>query len=194
MSSETFILASASPRRRELLAELGARFEIHPAEIEEPRYKPPQVSPAAWVEALAYYKARAVSTQYPDRWVLGADTVVVCHGQLLGKPADEDEARDMLVWQTHEPSDVVTGIAFVHGGDRLSRIFRHDATRVWMREAHDLVEQYLAEGHWRGKAGAYGIQDVGDALIERRAGSFSNVVGLPVELTEPVLRRLGLLN
>jgi septum formation protein len=194
MPTQTFILASASARRRELLAQLGARFEIHPAEIEEPRDKPAELSLLAWVEALAYYKARAVAGAHPDRWILGADTIVVCHGALMGKPADIDEARAMLERQARYPSEVITGVAFVRGGAQNSRVFRHDATRIWMRDESELRERYLAGGEWQGKAGAYGIQDIGDILVARRDGSLSNVVGLPVELAEPVLKRLGLLN
>lgn len=194
MTHERLILASASPRRRELLDALGARFEVHPAPLEEPRDKPAHLTPAAWVEALAYYKARAVADQHPGVWVLGADTIVVCEGQILGKPRDLADARDMLELQARRPSEVITGLALVRGGECFTRAITHDATRVWMRDRADLRESYLLAGDWQGKAGAYGIQDVGDALVERRIGSFSNVVGLPVERAEPLLRRFGLLN
>lgn len=194
MSTRAFILASASPRRRQLLRALGADFDVCPAPIDEPAYKPAALSANAWVLALAYYKARAVAELYPDRWVLGADTIVVCDGQLLGKPRDIDDARDMLIRQARHPSDVLTGIAFVRSGVGRVRMWRYAATRVWMRDSADERERYLASGEWRGKAGAYGIQDVGDRLVIRRVGSWTNVVGLPTEVTEPMLRSLGLLN
>ena len=194
MSNRAFILASASPRRRELLHALGANFDICPAPIDEPDHKPDTLAPHAWVLALAYYKARAVADLNPDRWVLGADTVVVCGGHVLGKPRGLEHARAMLIRQAGHPSDVVTGIAFVRSGVGRSRVFRYAATRIWMRDAPAIREGYLASGAWRGKAGAYGLQDVGDKLVAKRAGSWSNVVGLPTEVAEPVLRSLGLLN
>lgn len=187
---ETLILASASPRRHELLAPLGVAFEVQPCPLPEPERKPPAVSPESWALALAYFKARSVAELQPRRWVLGADTIVVCGGEILGKPRDLADARRMLTVQAGRETDVVTGVCFVRLTDREQRLGAVDVTRVWMRDDATVREAYLASGDWAGKAGAYGIQTVGDRLVERVSGSFSNVVGLPVERLRAMLTRL----
>ncbi len=176
------ILASASPRRHELLASLGVSFEVRPAPLPEPAEKPADLPAASWAEALAYFKARCVAEQHPQRWVLGADTVVACAGELLGKPRDLDDARRMLRLQAGVASDVITALALIRWGaaQRCRRWLTRDITRVWMRDDPQQIEAYLQSGDWRDKAGAYGIQNVHDRLILRIAGEFENVVGLPL--------------
>lgn len=181
------ILASASPRRRELLAGLGVPFTVEPPPLAEPRERPAGVSPRAWAEALAYFKARCVAERRPAQWVLGADTIVVCAGRVLGKPADVVEARAMLELQARQPADVITGVALVRVGAVAERRLTSEVTRVWMRDDAEQREAYLAAGDWADKAGAYGIQHSGDRLVERIEGSFSNVVGLPVERLDRLL-------
>lgn len=181
------ILASASPRRRELLAALGVPFTVEPAGLTEPREPPAGVGARAWAEALAYFKARCVAEGRPGRWVLGADTIVVCAGRLLGKPAGVVEARQMLELQARQPAEVITGVALVRIGDVVARHLASAVTRVWMRDDPMEREKYLVLGDWTDKAGAYGIQEVGDRLVERIEGSISNVVGLPVELLTGLL-------
>jgi septum formation protein len=186
------ILASASPRRRELLAQLSVPFEVVPSSLPEPADRPADVKPAAWAEALAYFKARSVAEQYPGRWVLGADTVVACGETLLGKPRDRADARRMLSHQAGRVSDVITGVALLRSdAGKDERHIEHVLTRVWMRADPAVIEQYLATDDWTGKAGAYGIQTVGDRLVERIEGSFSNVVGLPTERLALLLRERG---
>ena len=129
--------------------------------------------------AVAYFKARSVFDESPERTVLGADTIVVCGGEMLGKPRDLADARRMLLVQAGVESEVVTGVAWVQ--PNRPRVITADVTKVWMRNDRDVIEDYLAGGDWAGKAGAYGIQNIGDALVERIEGSYSNVVGLPVE-------------
>lgn len=189
-SNETLILASASPRRHELLAQLGVAFEVQPCPLPEPERKPPAVSPESWALALAYFKARSVADRQPQRWVLGADTIVVCGGEILGKPRDLVDARRMLAMQAGRETDVVTGVCFVRLTDLELRLGAVDVTRVWMRDDAAVREAYLVSGDWAGKAGAYGIQTVGDRLVERISGSFSNVVGLPLERLRAMLARL----
>lgn len=184
------ILASASPRRRELLARLCPRFEVRPCPLPEPVRRSERVAPQAWAEALAYFKARAVAEQHPAACVLGADTIVVCEGRVLGKPADLDDARRMLKLQARSASDVITGVC-VLGGRPRGRWSGAAVTRVWMRDDSAEREAYLRTGDWAGKAGAYGIQDIGDRLVERYEGSFSNVVGLPLGLVAQLLERAG---
>ncbi len=189
-ASAKLILASGSPRRQALLRELLPHFDTSACHLTEPQHKPAGLSPLAWVQALAYYKARAVAEAQPGRWVLGADTTVVCGASLLGKPLDEADAARMLALQAGRPSAVITGVCLVRLGDEMRRWFLVDSTRVWMRADPHEVAVYLRSGDWRGKAGAYGIQDVGDRLVERIEGSFSNVVGLPVERLTHLLRRV----
>lgn len=175
------ILASSSPQRRDLLAQLGVAFDVSPSPLPEPSRRPPAVGPRAWAAALAYFKARSVADAWPERWVLGADTIVWCAGELLGKPRDRADAQRMLELQASEPGDVVTGIALVRDGAAVERWISVETTRVWMHNSVERRAAYLDSGDWAGKAGAYGIQTVGDALVARIEGSFSNVVGLPLE-------------
>lgn len=190
MDDASLILASASPQRRKLLAELDLPFDVREAPLEEPAGVPPGVGPAAWACALSYYKARAVAEAVGSRWVLGADTVVACAGRLLGKPRDLADARRMLELQTGRESLVITGVSLiqlVHGA--VDRVIRHATSSVRLRDDRTTRESYLESGGWRGKAGAYGIQDVGDALVERLEGSLTNVIGLPLELVREMLAR-----
>lgn len=187
--NEPLILASASPRRRELLTGMGLRFEVRAATLAEPERKPAGVGPRAWATAVAHFKARAAAELAPGRWVLGADTIVVCGAELLNKPRDADDARRMLYLQAGRITEVFSGVALVRRGPAAQRYAGAAMTRVWMRAAPAAIEAYVESGDWAGKAGAYGLQDVGDRLIERIEGSFSNVVGLPVELLGRLLRR-----
>lgn len=191
MTSSRLILASASPRREHLLRELGVAFEIVPCPLPEPVQRPAHVTPPRWAQALAYFKAMAVAEIHPDCWVLGADTVVVCDDVLLGKPRNRVDAERMLTLQAGRASDVVTGVALVRYGATPQRRLAHATTTVWMRDDAARRAAYLATDDWQGKAGAYGIQTVGDELVERLDGSFSNVVGLPLELTRRLLALCG---
>ena len=191
MQDRRLILASASPRRKVLLARLCRDFDVQPCPFDEPRLRSRRVSPRSWAEALAYYKARAIADQHPESWVLGADTIVVCGGMIFGKPRDVDDARRMLEAQAREASDVITGVGLVRLGDGSRRTAMSDVTRVWMRDDPSVREEYLAGGDWAGKAGAYGIQDIGDRLVERLEGSFTNVIGLPVRAVAGLLRGAG---
>jgi septum formation protein len=199
--SRPIVLASASPRRRQLLHDAGIAFTVCEPPYAEPALMPATVTPRHWAEALAYFKARSVAERVRGQWVLGADTLVCCAGQVLGKPLDEADARRMLALQARRPGDVITGVALVRvsvSGENepaCRRRILSDVTRVWMYDAPELRARYLASGQWHGKAGAYGIQEIGvdvgmehesrsaseRSLVERIEGSFSNVVGLPVE-------------
>jgi len=186
---ERLILASASPRRAELLRRCGIDFDVAPSDLDEPRIKPDGVAAAAWAEALAHFKARCVGDVNPNRWVLAADTIVTCAGALLGKPHDRDEAERMLEIQARQRGEVITGVCLVRVARHARRMLTHEKTLVWMRDDRCERERYLESGDWAGKAGAYGIQDVGDTLVRRIRGSFSNVVGLPVERLRRLIRR-----
>jgi septum formation protein len=187
----SLILASASPRRRELLARVCPGFRVVVSPLDEPQAMPTGATPEKWAIALAYYKARAVADQNPEQWVLGADTLVACGGEILGKPRDATDARRMLALQAGRHSDVITGVCLMRC-DPPTRRAAAVVTRVWMRNDPQVVDEYIASGEWEGKAGAYGIQDVADRLIERIEGSFSNVVGLPLEAVKRILTELRL--
>ena len=185
----TLVLASGSPRRRQLLEKAGVAFEILPADI--PEEQSPQESPSDFARRLAVEKARAVADRLPessDRLVLGADTIVVIDGEVLGKPSDAAHADRLLSQLLGRTHDVITAVAIV---DRRSR-------RIWqlqvessvsMRTASDAErEAYVATGEGLDKAGAYAVQGEGRRFIERIVGSESNVIGLPVQETLALLR------
>jgi len=182
------VLASASPRRRELLRDICSQFEVVPSEIDEALDDGP--TPEA-VAGVALRKARAVAARAGEAVVLAADTVVVLDGAALGKPADAEEARAMLRRLRGREHKVITGVAVVD-----SRTGREASlavvSRVRMAVYSDTtLEGYVASGAPLDKAGAYAIQDLGGALVERLVGSYTNVVGLPVEETRRLLADFG---
>ncbi len=184
------ILASSSPRRRDLLTEAGVCFEVVPPSVDEPTWLSPRARAAQQAEALAYFKARSVADATPRRRILGADTVVSLAGEVLGKPADADDARRMLRKLSGTRHEVITGVAIVDEAGQ--RWIRSDVTYITMATMTDEdVEQYVASGEWEGKAGAYAIQETADRYVRQVEGSFTNVVGLPVELVSSMLDRLA---
>jgi septum formation protein len=179
------ILASASPRRQELLRQMGLAFEVIPARIRE--VQPGHLSPAEIGQINACRKARAVARDHPEALVLGADTLVCLGRRLFGKPADFPEAERMLLELEGREHLVITGVCLLQLRARRRRLFAA-ATRVLFRPLGlDQVRAYLERIHPLDKAGAYAIQEHGDLIVERIEGSFSNVVGLPVERLEQVL-------
>ncbi|MCP4708083.1 MAG: Maf-like protein [Planctomycetes bacterium] len=147
------ILASASPRRRQLLSDAGYEFEVAPPAVAEPNSPPEGILPAVWAEALAYFKARSVGEMHPGALVLGADTIVTHGGRIIGKPRDLDHARHILTRQFSGKNDVITGIALLHPG-RIERIITHVRTTLTMRSMTEVeLEDYLDSGAWCGKAG-----------------------------------------
>ncbi len=186
--NKPIILASQSPRRSALLAEAGIAFEAVSPKFDEPPTVALHESPAAFAESVSYYKAASVADEYPDRVILGADTVVAIGNQMYGKPVDVEDARRILTELLGATQEVITGVTlFWPARDR--RLICHDVTYVTMRamSAREL-DEYLAGGDWEGKAGAYGIQGEADRFVERCEGSYSNVVGLPVELVQRMIQ------
>jgi septum formation protein len=192
------ILASASPRRAALLAQAGVAFEVRPADVDESLRGSPAPETAA-VE-LAQRKARAAvaalsTAERRDALVLAADTIVAVPSgrgfELLGKPADEREARAMLAKLSGTRHAVVTGVCAVRASDREQRS-AFERTWVRMRTIADVErDAYAASGEWRGKAGGYAIQETADAFVTGlEEGGFDNVVGLPVGLALELLRAL----
>jgi septum formation protein len=189
------ILASASPRRRELLARLGLPFEVRPSGLEEPLT--PGVAAAALATALARAKARDVADRIRaagegPALVLGADTLVVLDGRPLGKPASRDEARLMLRGLRGRPHRVVTGLA-LHEVPTAREAVEAVTSEVLMRAYSDAeIDAYVATGEPDDKAGAYAVQGAGGRLVDRVDGCFTNVVGLPLGTTARLLRGFGL--
>ncbi len=183
------ILASASPRRKQLLADAGLGVEVVQPPLEELKNGLPSLTPAQKAEALAYYKARSVSQHRPNCYVLGADTIVSVGGEIMGKAANPDEARRMLKTLSSTRHAVVTGVALL--GPAGERLIASDTTYVTMKPMTDEdIDQYVASGEWIDKAGAYAIQETADRFVEKLEGHFDNVVGLPVELVLRMIREM----
>jgi septum formation protein len=182
------VLASASPRRQALLRTICPQFEVIPSGIDESLDEGP--TPEA-VAALAIRKARAVAGRVGPAAVLAADTIVVIDGLALGKPSGPDEARAMLARLRGRPHEVVTGVAVVDAAT--GRAASTTAvSRVLMAAYSDrTIETYVASGSPLDKAGAYAIQDLKGTLVDGLVGSYTNVVGLPIEATRALLERFG---
>ena len=183
MNGRTLVLASQSPRRRQLLEMLGIPVVVSPAHVQE--IPLPGEAPLAYARRLARDKARAV----PGAYVLGADTIVVLGDALLEKPADREDAVRMLSQLQGRRHEVITAVCLVHDGQEHEA---QDTTEVYFRAMDEAyLRAYVATGEADDKAGAYGIQGYGAALVERIEGDFFSVMGLPVQLVLALLRRAG---
>lgn len=182
------ILASASPRRRQLLEQVGLSFTVQASEV--PEEARPGISPVELAQSLAADKALAVATlANPQSIVIGADTIVVFSSQIFGKPKTAVEAKTMLTVLSGRRHTVITGVAVVAGG----QVFRDfTETFVTFRQLSDgEMDRYVAAGEWMDKAGAYGIQGLGALLVERIEGCYNNVVGLPLNTLARLLLKVG---
>lgn len=179
------ILASASPRRLNMLKEYGLDIEVIPADINEiarENEKPEQIA-----TALAFEKAHSVSLDREDELVLGADTIVVLGDKILGKPRDQYDAFEILMSLSGKEHRVITGISLIKGN---IKIIDYEITRVKFRELNrEQILKYIDTNEPMDKAGAYGIQGYGKILVEKINGSYSNVVGLPIVKTDFLLTR-----
>ncbi|MBQ7160749.1 MAG: septum formation protein Maf [Clostridia bacterium] len=184
------ILASASPRRLDLLNKAGVHPEVKPTDCDETITE--KLTPRETTETLARRKAKAAAEAIgdPGAYVLAADTVVAAaDGEILGKPKDDADARRMLRKLSGTRHFVLTGVCAIHGGETVSAV---DETEVVFRPLTDAeVDAYVASGESRGKAGGYAIQETGDAFVLRIEGAWDNVVGLPVALADRLLGQLG---
>lgn len=179
------ILASGSPRRRELLEQIGLSFSVHPADVEE-------VLDPAWtareaVEHLSAQKAEAVAGQFPDDLVLAADTIVSLDEAILGKPRNEDDAFAMLQRLSGRSHKVYTGMTLRQGEKTVT--LSVETTVVFRALTGREISAYIAAGESLDKAGAYGIQGLGSVLIDRIEGDYFNVMGLPVCTLSQVLAK-----
>lgn len=184
---QTLILASSSPRRKELLQNLNLTFKISSSEVDESF--DPGLSPSEVVMELAQRKAQAVFQAHSAAYVIGSDTIVVIHGRILGKPENEAEAVRMLKMLSGNQHDVYTGVSILspHGTARF-----YEKTEVLFWElTDDEIISYVQSGEPLDKAGAYGIQELGSMLVKKISGDYFAVVGLPVSRTIRELKKLG---
>ena len=189
------ILASASPRRRELLREAGVPFQVHAADINEHRNTGEQ--PLEYARRLSREKAQAVAAIYPQRYVLGADTIVVVGGdvlgkaEILGKPKDSADAVRMLRMLSGRGHEVTTAVSLIVPGthtDTRAFVTKTSTTQVVFRKiSEDEIQKYVASGEPMDKAGAYAIQGGASLWTDRIEGEYSNVVGLPLSVVTEML-------
>jgi septum formation protein len=186
-----FILGSASPRRAELLRQLGAEFAVQASDVPEEALPGEEGIPCAL--RLARAKANAVARARPGHWVLAADTVVLLGQEILGKPTGVEDAKRMLRRLSGREHRVVTGFALVTPFGDVVHEEAVESLVEFRRLSEADIEAYVATGEALDKAGAYGIQGAAGVFVERVAGSYSNVVGLPLDEVRRVLQERGLL-
>lgn len=179
---EKIVLASKSPRRAEILRAVDWEFEAIAANIDETRRESEDA--VSYVKRLAQTKAETVAERISNRGlVLGADTVVVIDGEILGQPRDDDDARRMLKLLNGKWHEVMTGVALIKGGNPPEVVVDHETTRVRFCElSEDEIDWYVSTGEPKDKAGAYAIQGRGALFIEEIQGDYFNIVGLPMRL------------
>lgn len=187
MKEKKIILASKSPRRKELLSEMGITFDIYSKEIEE--HLDPDVEPARAVEKLAEEKAQAVFDECLDAIVIGADTVVCVDHEILGKPKDREDARRMLEKLSGSTHQVIGGVALLSKEKRI--VFSCVTTVHFYELSEEQILAYIDSNEPMDKAGAYGIQGLGKQFVEGIEGDYFNVVGLPVSRVLRALKEFG---
>ncbi len=184
------ILASGSPARRELLERAGIAFEVMPAAIDEPTGEG-FTDPRTYVQTVAWAKAAAVAPRIEQGLVLAADTVGWLDGKVIGKPADEADARRILTRLAGREHELWTGVVLWRRPDDLQFAWQ-ERSIVYFRKVTDAeLSRYLATRQWQGCSGAYAIQEHDDPFVQLRSGSLSNVVGLPMEYLERLLQNIA---
>jgi len=184
------ILASGSPRRKFLLEEASVAFEIIPAEVEEENH---HGEPAHLVKTNAQLKAGWVADRYPDRWVLGSDTTVALGSEILNKPVDMDEALRMLLKLGGRAHEVYTAVCLINRNQCVEECIVVNSRVVFKALDEEVIHCYFKVVNPLDKAGAYGIQEGKEMIIDHFEGSFSNIMGLPIEETLELLKRYSLI-
>jgi septum formation protein len=184
------ILASQSPRRRELLASIGLTFDVMPSDV--PEVHQPGESPEEYVARLSRDKAAAITAKHEDAWIIAADTTVLLGDELLEKPADDTDARRMLAAIAGKTHIVYSGVTLQNAsrGWRETRVAESEVRMLPLDERD--IAWYVSTGEPRDKAGAYAVQGIGAMFIDSIHGSYTNVVGLPLALLFQMLRRAGI--
>jgi len=189
--SLSIILASASLRRRLLLAKAGYKFKVVVPCIDESAFSQESLDCSEFAQKLALAKAKSVAAKFPDCLVIGADTVVDFNGRIIGKPADAEDAERIIRKLFSAPHKVITAVAIVElaGGIEL---VESDTTTVYPKKLTDRqIADHIKSRSWKDKAGAYAIKENGDDFIEKIAGSLTNVMGLPMELLQQMLEKVA---
>lgn len=186
------ILASGSPRRRQLLNELGAKFDVVVAAVTEREAR--DDDPRAQVAHNAALKADWVAERHPDNWVLGADTTVFIGNEVLNKPADQAEARKMLRRLSGQTHSVFTGMALRCLSAEVTQDQGVESRVTFRKLDEDIISRYLSLVNTLDKAGGYAIQEHGELVVENYTGSLSNIIGLPLDETKQLLTERGLLS
>lgn len=187
---DTVILASQSPRRKELLNQMGVAFEVVPSTYDE--QLDDSRTPQEVAQELALGKALEVAERYPDKVVIGSDTIVEVEGRQLEKPLDAEDARKILTLLSGKPNNVITAIAVVCMGTDV-RLIASDTTEVHFKPYDEAaIEAYIATGDPFDKAGAYGIQSGAAPLIDYIKGEYDTVVGLPTHILSELLKEVGI--
>ena len=186
----TLILASASLRRRQLLAGAGYEFKVVVPDIDESVFSTQRLSCSEYAERLALAKATSVAAKFPDYLVVGADTVVDFGGQIIGKAADAKQAERIIRKLFSAPHKVITAVAVVRLTDGIE-LLESDTTIVYPKKlTAKQIAKHIKSESWKDKAGAYAIKEDGDEFIEKIQGSLTNVMGLPMELLKQMLEKL----
>lgn len=184
------VLASASPRRRELLESVRLKFDIEPSSVEELQRQ--GEAPETYVRRLAEDKAREIASRYPDAWIIAADTIVFIDGTILEKPADHEDAARMLTKIAGRVHEVFTGVTLLSmpAGQAWTRVVTTSVKMLSLSPAE--IEWYASTGEPMDKAGAYAVQGIGAMFIESIEGSYTNVVGLPLAELFEMMKAAGL--
>lgn len=188
---ERLILASASPRRAKLLASAGYTFEQQIPPIDETALDVDALTVQSAVEALASFKASSIAEQHDHGIVIGSDTMVVATDQRIGKPADADDARDMLMRLIGSPHDVYTAVAIVDARTHRRIVFTDRTTVTIADPESDDLDAYLASGQWAGKAGGYNLDELKDRWRFEVDGDPTTVIGLPMQRLGGALQRIA---
>jgi septum formation protein len=183
--AKNIILASNSPRRKQLLKMAGIRFTVLPSDV--PEMVPEFVTDEKRAQFLAELKASYTSVFHPKDIIIGADTTVICEGRLMGKPATREEAKEMLRFLSGKVHTVYTGVCLIWSDEEDAECFSSETKVEFYPLTEKQIEEYVASGEPMDKAGAYGIQGLGSTLVKRIEGDYYTVVGLPIA---EVVRRL----
>ncbi len=187
--SSSIVLASASPRRKELLTQAGYKFTVVEPSIDESASGLEQTEPCEYAKRLALAKAKSVAVNYPDCIIIGADTIVDFNGHIIGKPADAKDAERITRKLTSSPHKVITALAIVRLTDAVELVESNTTTVYPKKMTDEQIAEHIKGKSWQDKAGAYAIQEHGDEFVEKIQGSLTNVMGLPMELLEDMLKR-----
>jgi septum formation protein len=190
--TKKIILASNSPRRMELLKNCNIIFDVVPHKFDEKSSK--VKNPIKFAEFSAFNKAASISIlpEFQDKFVLGVDTIVVFKNKILGKPENKNEAEKYIRMMSGKKNTVISGISLINKQDNISMI-NHCVSKVYFNKLHEsFIKYYLDNNHWEGYAGGYAIQGIFSLVIKKIIGSYTNIVGLPMEVLFDMLNKLKL--